>query len=315
MHFPSMKTPLAVLLLLALAAPAMPARAQNDSREMIELQHQVLDLKREVQNLRDQVARGGGSSSGGSFLGGGRSSSDQSSSGVNDLTAQLLTRVESLEDQVRRLRGRVDEVSNQTQRQGEDLTKQIGDLNFRLRALEPGGGAAGAPASPGETTAPGTAPTYLTAPSGLAAPFGTTPAPAAAIPAAPVKRTPEMAMQEGNAALARRDYAAVEASARDVLTNNKTSPRVYDAQLLLAQALAGRKQFSQAAIAFDDTYKHSRKGVHAQDALLGLATSLTAINEKGAACDTLGQLRTEFPTPRADMREPITTARQHAGCH
>jgi TolA-binding protein len=308
MHFPSMKTPLAVLLLLALAAPAMPARAQNDSREMIELQHQVLDLKREVQNLRDQVARGGGSSSGGSFLGGGRSSSDQSSSGVNDLTAQLLTRVESLEDQVRRLRGRVDEVSNQTQRQGEDLTKQIGDLNFRLRALEPGGGAAGAPASPGETTAPGTAPTYLTAPSGLAAPLGTTPAP-------PVKRTPEMAMQEGNAALARRDYAAVEASARDVLTNNKTSPRVYDAQLLLAQALAGRKQFSQAAIAFDDTYKHSRKGVHAQDALLGLATSLTAINEKGAACDTLGQLRTEFPTPRADMREPITTARQHAGCH
>src|ERR1035437_1878178 len=85
MHFPSMKTPLAVLLLLALAAPAMPARAQIDSREMIELQHQVLDLKREVQNLRDQVARGGGSSSGGSFLGGGRSSSDQSSSGVNDL--------------------------------------------------------------------------------------------------------------------------------------------------------------------------------------------------------------------------------------
>jgi TolA-binding protein len=203
----------------------------------------------------------------------------------------------------------LDEVANQTQRRGEDLTKQIGDLNFRLRALEPDGGA---PASPGEAVASGTATTSLTAPSATPAP---TVPPSAAIPAPPVKRTPEITMQEGIAALARRDYAVAEAAARDVLNNNKTSPRVYDAQLLLAQALAGRKQFSQAAIAFDDTYKRSRKGVHAQDALLGLAASLTAINEKRAACDTLGQLHTEFPAPRVDLRDTITAVRQRAGCH
>ena len=45
------------------------------------------------------------------------------------------------------------------------------------------------------------------------------------------------------------------------------------------------------------------KGVHAPDALLGLANSLIAINEKKAACDTLTKLRAEFPAPRPDLRD------------
>lgn len=120
-------------------------------------------------------------------------------------------------------------------------------------------------------------------------------------------------MQEGNAALARRDYPTAEQAAREVLAN-RTSPRAYDAQFLLAQALAGQRQFSQAAIAYDDSYNRSRKGVHAQDALLGLANSLAAINEKKAACDTLVKLRAEFPAPRADVREAAAAAGQRAGC-
>jgi TolA-binding protein len=133
-------------------------------------------------------------------------------------------------------------------------------------------------------------------------------------PPAPVRRTPEVAMQEGNAALGRRDYIAAEQDAREVLTGNRTSPRAYDAQFLLAQALMGQRQFSQAAIAFDDTYNRSRKGNHSQDALLGLANALLAINEKKAACDTLVKLRTENPTPRPDMREAIASASQRSGC-
>ena len=51
-----------------------------------------------------------------------------------------------------------------------------------------------------------------------------------------------------------------EQAAREVLTGSRTSPRAYDAQFLLAQALLGQRQFSQAAIAYDDTYNRSRKG-------------------------------------------------------
>jgi hypothetical protein len=87
----------------------------------------------------------------------------------------------------------------------------------------------------------------------------------------------EMALQEGNAALARRDYAA-------------------------------------AAVAFDNAYSGARAGAHAQDSLLGLANALSALGEKRAACDTLDKLKADFPTTREDLGEQINGARQGAGC-
>ena len=123
-----------------------------------------------------------------------------------------------------------------------------------------------------------------------------------------------MMMQDGYAALTRRDYPYAEAAARSVLSN-RTSPRAYDARLLLAQALSGERQYAQAAIAYDDAYNSSRKGSHAQDALLGLANSLSAINEKKAACDTLTRLRSDFPQPRADVAAGAAATSQKAGCH
>ena len=287
---------------LASGLIAGPAAAQMDSREAIELQHQLLELKRDVQNLRDQAGRGGAAyaPSGGSLLGG-RGSSEAGA--TSEITSQLLSRVAALEEQVRRLRGQLDETANQAQRQGDDLNKKIGDLNFRVQAIEPGGGAPSAPSrmpAPLAPTPPASTPSTQTQ--------------GGPVTAGPAKRTPEIALQEGSAALARRDYTAAEAAARDVLTNNKTSPRAYDAQLLLAQALSGRKEYAQSAIAYDDAYKRSRKGARAPDALLGLANSLNAIGERRAACDTLGQLRSEFPAPRPDLKDPIATATQRAGC-
>jgi TolA-binding protein len=129
-----------------------------------------------------------------------------------------------------------------------------------------------------------------------------------------VRRTPEQTLQAGNAALARRDYAAAEAAARSVLSNYRTSPRAYDAQFLLAQALTGQRQYSQAAIAFDDAYNRNRKGTRAPAALIGLANALAAINEKRAACDTIAKLRAEFPQAHGEL-EQATAVEQRSGCH
>jgi TolA-binding protein len=282
-----------VLAVALLAITQLPttARAQVDSREAIALQNQLYQLRQEVQVLRDQVARGGGGA-----VSGGRSSSSG-----NDMIAQLLTRVDSLEEQVRQLRGRVDETQYQVQRQNAELGKRIDDLAFQM-GNAPSAGPAPRPAASG-----GPAPVPLAVPTPSGAP------PAGPASTAPRVRTPEIALQEGNAALARRDYATAEQAAREVLAN-RASPRAYDGQMLLAQALSGQRQYPQAAIAYDDAYNRSRKGAYAQDALLGLANSLAAINEKKAACDTLGRLRTEFPQPRNDLRDAITASGQRAGC-
>jgi TolA-binding protein len=281
------------------AASIAPLHAQVDSREGIALQNQIYQLRQELKSFEDQMSRGGG--------GGGRAPAyapPPQQSGGNDLLAQLLTRVDALEDQVRQLRGRVDETQNQLQRQNADLGKRIDDLAFQVN---PQGGQPGTPQNP----PPGLPPSYPgqgPAPTVLGAP------PAARPAAPPGPRTPEIALQDGNAALARHDYPNAEAAAREVLAN-RTSPRAYDARLLLAQALSGERQFAQAAIAFDDAYNSSRKGTHAQDALLGLANSLSAINEKKAACDTLTRLRTDFPQPRPDIGAGAAAMAQKTGCH
>lgn len=393
-------------MLLMLAVPRA-GHAQMDSREGIALQNQIYQMRQEIQMLRGEVGRGGGGGGGG------------------DIAAQLLSRVQSMEEQVRQLRGRIDETRNLHERHHADLLKRIEDLTFQLN-LQPRNGAAPSPAAlpsppvppPVREVAPRPAPDLLNPqpdapprpeaqarpdpairfeppvrsdlllrpdppvrpeppprivmpvppavvpppprppqsftfnqspepmrevqqpppppvvrpepPKPVAKPDPPKPAPKPAPPpretaASPPgdvttavippggKRTPEMALQEGHAALARRDYAAAERSAREVMAN-RASPRAYDGQLLLAQSLSGQKQFAQSAIAFDDAYNRSHKGRHAQDALLGLAGALTAINERKAACDTLSRLRTEFPQVRADLRDSITRTNERAGC-
>jgi TolA-binding protein len=252
--------------------------AQIDSREGIILRNQIDQLRHDLQTLQDQM---GGHGGGGSSLG--RAPAYAPSSPPNDLLAQLLTRVDSLEDQVRQLRGRIDETQNQVQRQGADLSKRLDDMEFQMQPQPGQPPAAGQPAAAKPPVAP------------------------------PVKRTPEVALQEANAALARRDYPVAEQAAREVMAN-KTSPRAYDAQLVLAQALYGERKYDESALAYDDAYKASKKGAHAQDALLGLANAFVAIKQKDAACQTLGKLRNEFPQPRADLKDGIASVKQRGGC-
>lgn len=121
-------------------------------------------------------------------------------------------------------------------------------------------------------------------------------------------------MQEGNAALARRDYPAAEAAAREVLVNNRGTPRGADANFLLAQALMGERNFQGAAVSYDDAYNRSRTGSRAPEALLGLANALSGLGERPAACATLDKLRAEFPALRPDLREGSAGLRARNGC-
>lgn len=295
-----------LIVALVLLACIMPAQAQVESREGIALQNQILELRRQVQELQDRSNRGGGTPT---YLG--RGNYPAPSSGSSDLVAQLLSRVDALEEQVRQLRGRIDETQNQVQRQGADLGKRIDDMAFQVQnpqgGMPPVQGAPPGPAQPPTLSSPPGSLALMPPPSALG---GSPPQPG--LP--PVRRTPELALQEGNAALARRDYPAAEQAAREVLGSSRTSPRAYDAQFLLAQSLMGQRQYSQAAIAYDDTYNRARKGAHAPDALLGLANALIAINEKKAACDTLTKLHAEYPNPHADIRQVATESAQRAGC-
>ena len=258
---------------------------QVRSREAIALQNQLLELRRDLQNLQAQGNARRGYAQPPPLAG-----------AESDLLPQLLDRVTNLEDEVRRLRGQVEDERNQLQRQQEDFSKQLGDLQFHLQ----NGGGPAAAGTPGLGTPPGS---EAPADQRTAAP-----------PPARPRRTPELAMQQGNAALARRDYGAAEAAAHEVLGAGRAGPRAGDAQLLLAQALAGKRDYQGAAVAYGDAYQRLKGGSRGQDALLGLANSLSAIGEKPATCGALDQLRTAYPSPRRDVRETAANLRGRAGC-
>lgn len=282
-----MRLVLAGVLATLVLFGAPPVHAQVESREAIALQNQILELRHQLQVLRDQMTAGGGSALGSARTAPPPQAYAPPTGTTADVVSQLLERVSRLEDEVRSLRGRIDEVANTMQQQNADLTKQLQDLSFKLDNMPP----------PGKTAAAAPVPTP----------------PAAAAPPGPKRRPPELALQEGNAALARRDYTTAEADAREVLAGPR-SPRDMDARFLLARALAGKRDYANAAVAYDNSYKAARTGPHAQDSLLGLATSLSTLGEKRAACATLDQMKAEFPAPRPDLREQISAARQQAAC-
>lgn len=261
------------LLLLAL-----PAAAQMDSREGIALQNQILQLRQEMEQLRSR---------GGSLP---PPSSSRAPAGGGELVGQLLDRVNVLEEEVRRQRGRVDVLENQNRRLAEDIEKLRGDMEFRLGQGGGGGGSGGAAAAPARPAGPPTTST------GAAAP-----------------RTPDRALAEGQAALGRRDYAAAEAAAREALAVRSGAP-VVAGQMLLGEALNGKRDFGNAAIAFNEAYTRGRTGPRAPDALIGLATAFQGLGNRREACDTLNDLRSQFPNLSGATAERANAARQRGQC-
>ena len=120
------------LLLIGSVCAAGPALAQMESREGIALQNEILELRHQLDLLRSQpnaapayappmappVPRG------------------QPAPGASDLTAQLLARVGDLEERVRELRGRVDELTNGMQQSRADTEKEIGEMRSDLETAE-----------------------------------------------------------------------------------------------------------------------------------------------------------------------------------
>lgn len=265
---------LPVLAAATFLAPLAGYAQDVSSREGLALQNQILGLKQQL----DQIQSSGGTS--GALAP--PSSVPTTSAGNGDLTAQLLERVNTLEQQQREMRGEIDQLTNDLQKQTAALSKQVSDAQFAMQ-----NGAAGASTG---------------APAAAATEESTTKA-----------STPDALLAAGKAALKERDYTTAHDNAEAALKNAKGSFKV-DAQFLLAQSLAGQKQYRQSAVAYYDAYKQSPKSPRAPDALLGVTASLLQLGDKKAACQALGKLKSEFPapTPRVAHAEESYTAK--GGC-
>lgn len=302
-------------LLPLLPLLAGPAVGQIESREAIALQNQILELRRDLQALQARLGPGGASALAPPVAVAPRAGTP--AEGQQELLARLLERVTALETEVRLLRGRSDETQNSLRELAATVEKNQADLDFRLQELEAAvprrpAPQAAAPARPAAPAAPPATPAPAQPPAQAQAAL---PRPPAAPAQPPAARTQAQILAAAQAALQRRDWATAEREANAFIAAYPRDPRVGEAYHIRAQALAGRGEHMQAALAFDDARSRVTDRSRRQDILLGLGRSLGAINERASACEVFRQLASDFHTDmRPDIREALERERARHGC-
>ena len=306
-------------LLLGLVAP-LAALAQDNYVKL--LADRVDRLQRELTDLQRDVYSGGAA-------GGGEKAAGTS------LDANQEVRLEQIDTELRGLTGQIEEVSFRTAQLSERLDKLIADVDFRLRALEEGGGAplaaAAPPPAPG-AAAPEPAPppppgsdqvlgqltqaqleAQPTAPVTAAAPQPLGEQQAAA-PGALSGATPEEQYQNAFGLLRQANYGEAEAALRAFIEQNPDHALAGNAQYWLGETYYVRGDYAQAAVAFADGYQRYPAGQKAADNLLKLGMSLAEIGQKADACAAFVELGKKFPDAPANVKERAERERKRVGC-
>jgi tol-pal system protein YbgF len=203
---------------------------------------------------------------------------------TNQSLLELSRRIDSLESQLRELRGNTEVLQNGAdglKRQQRDL---YADLDRRIAALEAGlkAGAAGGGTNGAGTTGAGT--------TGAGAPAAGAPAATAAEPADD-QSTYARALEQ----LKARDYAGAIARLQALMGSYPQSSLVDNAQYWIGEAYYAENDLDHAAAAFravGERWPNSRK---AGDALLKLGYTQIEQKHLSEARATLGQVVQRFP--------------------
>jgi tol-pal system protein YbgF len=263
--------------------------------------------------------------------------------GAGAATARLAVRLTQLEQELRTVTGRVEELSFQVRRLEERLDKAIADIDFRLSE----GGRAAAPVAPPQTAAAPSSPPPVAEPSPPAPPPSTAPgpavppasaggprvlgpvaAPSAAAPADPTPTPPQTAAappppasSDAREAYARAfsllqkgSYAEAEAAFSAFLQQHKGDPLNSNARYWLAETHYARADYQRAAEAFLDAYEKDKNGAKAPDALLKLGMSLANLGKTKEACASFRELGRAFPEAPASIRDRARDQQQKLKC-
>jgi len=227
-------------------------------------------------------------------------------------TAALEARVQQLEEDLRRLTGRIEELEH-AQRQ--------------MAATRPG-------TSPEPTTAapPAPAPTRLAAPEQPAPP--PTPPTVAVEPDAAARQgyvlgtLPQGALrdrptpaptgdryQAGLDQLQAARWAEAEQSFAAFVQENPDDPRTPTASYWLGETYLLRKDYPTAAAVFARNYRtYGDAAPRAADNLLKLGVSLAAMGDRERACQSFAELAKRHPNAPAPIKQALSRERSAAGC-
>ncbi len=294
----------ALAVALVAAMLAAPALAQSDLQPLME---RLQRLERDIQTLNVQIARGAMAPIAREGAPSGPAPDPASASGIN-------ARLGAMEEEIRSVTGTFESLNHQIQQLNQRLDKVVGDLEFRLGALEGGRGgiprASAAPApGPVETALPpgareGTLGTLggerraATAPTGEVLPQGS-------------------AKDRYNHAfglLRQANYDRAELAFTEFLKAHPDDALAGNARYWLGETHYVRGDYLKAAEIFAENYKLDSQGAKAPDTLLKLGMSLAQLDKGAQACVTLGELRKKFPKAPDAIKSGMERERKRLSC-
>ena len=277
----------------------LPAGALADDSDMRAINNRLDRLERTINDMQ-----GGGYGS----SGGGSAAAPVSSGGGS--SADMQSRLGEIEEQMRTLTGRVEELSHRVDQTDQDLKNYKSDVDLRFQDLHNAGGAGAAPAAGAgpQPIAPG------------AAPAGEKPAeaPAKQAEAAPTvtlpNGTPQVQYDFAIDLLKRGQFPQARDALKQFLVDHPKDELAGNAQYWLGETYYVQGQYKDAADSFLKGYTTYSKSPKAPDSLLKLGMTLSQLGQKDAACATFGQLKQQFPQASPAVIARGQLERKKAGC-
>ncbi|MDH3661228.1 MAG: tol-pal system protein YbgF, partial [Alphaproteobacteria bacterium] len=237
-----------------------------------------------------------------------------------------------LEEQIRRLNGRIEELEYRQRNADRRFDQLVEDLDQRLRTLEEGGGQglAATGAAGGERERAEQALSDLAASTDPEQPaddgqlgsipesaVASLPRPDPAAVAAPEKSTlsPEQQYENAVQLLQAGDYQGAQGGLEVFLDLNGEHQLASNAAYWLAETHYVRQNYSAAAAAFARNYRsYGKDSSKAIDNLLKLGMSLSNLGEQDKACLTYDELTSAFPKRPAHIQQALSRERARAQC-
>jgi tol-pal system protein YbgF len=240
-------------------------------------------------------------------------------------------RLGQLEELLRGLTGRIEQLEFEQRRVNERLDRLVADLDVRLSALEAGGGRGGGGGAAAEeagdraaaaTPSPESEERNLLdrLPSGaeLAAPApeaATTPAAPAITGGTAEAGDPITRYHAAMDLLRAGDYAAAETALAALVAAHPDHEVTANAAYWLAETHYVRKNYAEAAATFARNYRtYGADAAKAPDNLLKLGMSLEALGDTERACQVFAELGNAFPEAPAHIEQAVARERSRAGC-